>query len=257
MRWLGVVATVLLLHAPGIGEPFDHRPFDAILRTYVNAEGEVDYSGLKANRSSLDAYVDSLARISPKSHEGRFASRAEKLAYWINAYNALVLRGVIDAYPVKSVKDIKYLSGFFNRTWHTVGGESYTLNNIEHDILRAEFVEPRIHAAINCASVGCPRLEARAFFSDDIDSRLEAAITTFLREERTVTIDIQNKTVKLSKILDWFESDFVGWYKTKFSVDDPTILDYVALYVKEGFKSSWKVKYHKYDWTLNDQAITP
>jgi hypothetical protein len=257
VRWLGVVATVMLLHSPGIAEPFDHRPFDAILSTYVNSGGQVDYSGLKANRSSLDAYVDSLARVSPKSHKGRFVSRAEKLTFWINAYNALVLRGVIDAYPVKSVKDIKYLSGFFNRTWYKVGGESYTLNNIEHDILRAEFLEPRIHAAINCASAGCPRLEARAFFPDTIESRLEASITIFLREERNVTIDIQNKTVKLSKILDWFESDFLGWYKTKFSVDDPTIMDYVALYVKEGFKTSWKVQYHKYDWTLNDQAIIP
>jgi hypothetical protein len=234
-------------------DPFDHTVFDRVLRAYVNESGQVNYTALKANRSELDAYVDALGKISPPSHPGSFSGREEKLAYWINAYNALVLRGVIDAYPVKSVKDIKYFSGFFNRTWFNVGGESYTLNNIEHDILRAEFDEPRIHAAINCASVGCPRLEASAFFAEGIEAKLDAVIARFLNESRNVTIDATNKTVTLSKILGWFGSDFIGWYNTKFGVADAGVLDYVALYIKEGFETTWEVRYHSYDWSLNDQ----
>jgi len=248
--WVLLVCTSLNATA----EPFDHTGFDAILKAYVNELGQVDYAALKSNRSELDAYVDTLGKTSPKNHPDNFETREEKLAYWINTYNALVLRGVIDAYPVKSVKDIKYLSGFFNRTWFTVGGESYTLNKIEHDILRAEFAEPRIHAAINCASVGCPRLEASAYFAERIETKLDAAIARFLNETRNVTIDAKCKTIKLSKILEWFESDFTGWYETKFGVDDATILDYVGLYVKAGFEATWDVQYHSYDWSLNDQT---
>lgn len=257
MNWAATTTMLLTLCGSLSAAPFEHTALDAVLAAYVDTEGRVDYAGLKANRGLLDTYVDSLAVVSPESHPERFPSREDKLVYWINAYNALTLKGVVDAYPVKSVKDIKLFSGFFNRTWHTVGGASYTLNNIEHDILRTDFQEPRIHAAINCASGGCPRLEARAYFPDDVDSRLEAAMTTFLREQRNVTVDPKGKTVTLSKILDWFESDFLEWYKTKFNVDDPSILDYVALYVEGGFQTTWKVRYHKYDWTLNDQTTTP
>ncbi len=244
--------------SPGAAEPFDHTGFDSILRANVNDRGQVAYTALKADRAGLDRYVDSLVAVSPKSHPNRFSTREDQLAYWINAYNALVLKGVIDAYPVKSVKDIKYLSGFFNRTWFTVGGESYTLNNIEHDVLRAEFKEPRIHAAINCASVGCPRLNAGAFFASDIDEMLDIVMRQFLNESRIVTIDRSRKRIILSRILDWFESDFIGWYEWKYAVDDATILDYVALYAPKiraaMLEDTWSVEYHDYDWSLNDQS---
>lgn len=253
-----ILAAGLLATLPVAAESFDHSGFDSVLSTYVNALGQVDYASLKANRSGLDAYVAALGETSPKSHPKRFPTREDKLAYWINAYNALVLRGVIDAYPVKSVKDIKYFMGFFNRTWSTVGGESYTLNNIEHDVLRAEFKEPRIHAAINCASVGCPRLEPTAFFADGIDDQLEAVMRKFLNESRNVTIEASRKRVTLSKILDWFGSDFTNWYESKLNVDDARILDYVSLYVEgeraAGFDRTWEVRFHDYDWSLNDQV---
>jgi len=260
-KLLFVVAVCLGGVTPASGsEVFDHRDFDAILRERVDDAGRVDYAGLKANREGLDAYVGRLAKVSPKSHPGQFLSEQEKLAYWINAYNALTLKGVIGAYPTKSVKDIKYLSGFFNRTWFMVGGESYTLNNIEHDVIRKEFKEPRIHAAINCASIGCPRLERQAFFAEGLEERLEAAMRTFLNESRNATVNASAKTVTLSKIFDWFESDFTEWYIAKYNVDDAHILDYVALYLGENenrLDSSWKVKYHAYDWALNDQNSEP
>lgn len=255
---LSAIGLVLLFTTGSRAEGFDHSRLNSVLAAYVDDQGRVDYTALKANRSTLDAYVDALAAASPVSHPDRFSTREDSLAYWINAYNALVLRGVIDAYPVKSVKDIKILSGFFNRTRFTVGRESYTLNNIEHDILREDFNEPRIHAAINCASTSCPRLEPWTFDPERIDEQLEAVMHKFLNEPRNVTIDTTSREVTLSKILDWFSRDFTGWYERKFSVDDAHILDYVALYLRgeraSGLDSTWKVRFHEYDWSLNDQA---
>ena len=250
-----LTALLLLTNVWGQSAPFSHDGFDRVLSRRVAEAGRVDYAGLKADRADLDAYVDSLGQTSPKSAPDRFPTRADALAYWINAYNALALTGVIDAYPTKSVKDIKMLSGFFNRTWYTVGGKLLTLNNIEHDIIREEFKDPRIHAAINCASIGCPRLESQVFTGGDLDTRLEAAMRAFLNDARHVKVDPQNRTVTLSKILDWFESDFTDWYESKFRVDASSIVDYVALYVDEAkVAREWDVKYEDYDWMLNDQA---
>ena len=107
--WLLVPAA--LCAAP----PFDHGPFDQVLQEYVNDQGLVRYAALAKDRAQLDAYVDSLGRYSPETHPDRFPTREHELAYWINAYNAFTLRGVIDAYPIASVKDAFALSGFFNR----------------------------------------------------------------------------------------------------------------------------------------------
>lgn len=256
MRWT-VLAICLALSPSVWAEPFDHGVFDRVLTTYVDERGLVDYSGLKSNRTELDGYIKRLEATSPKNHAERFPSREEALAYWINAYNALTIKGVIDAYPVKSVKDIKLLSGFFNRTWHTVGGESYTLNDIEHDIIRAEFGDPRIHAAINCASGGCPRLENRAFAASTLDERLDAAMRSFLNEERNVRIDTLGEKVTLSKILSWFEDDFTGWLEREHRMANAGILDYVQRYLTadraKALKASYSVDYYDYDWSLNDQ----
>ena len=255
---LSLVLAVGLSPAVSAGPVFDHSPFTRILLTYVDSNGLVDYAALKADRHELDAYADSLAAVSPKNAPERFPTEADRLAYWINAYNALCLKGVVDAYPVKSVKDIKLLSGFFNRTWFKVGGDSYTLDNIEHDVIRKEFDEPRIHAAINCASMGCPPISSSAYTGEELEAQLDRAIRGFLTNPVHVRIDPEKREVELSKILDWFESDFTGWYERNYNVDDASILDYVALYVSdagipESF-SQWKVRHIDYDWTLNDVA---
>ncbi len=255
---------VLFATARGTAEEvaaFDHSALDRVLGAYVDDRGMVDYAGLKANAADLEAYVALLGRVSPASHPERFHGRPDSMAYWINAYNAFAVKGVIDAYPVESVKDIKLLSGFFNRTYFTAGGKSYTLNNIEHNILREEFKDPRIHAAINCASASCPRLERKAFLPGDLDDRLEAAMRFFVRESRNVRIDREANAVALSKILDWFEGDFTGWYERTYGVEDAKITDYLALYLPEAdgvyLKQNREADVHHvdYDWTLNDQAL--
>jgi len=242
------------------GAGFDHSALNRVLSTHVDSSGKVDYARLKVEPADLDAYVDQLAAISPESHPDRFPDRAHRLAYWINAYNGFVLKGVVDAYPVKSVKDIKFLSGFFNRTWFTAGGEEYTLNEIEHGILRERFQEPRIHAAINCASVGCPRLPQEIFRPEDLEQQLERGMQFFVGEERNVKLDPGTNTIYLSSIFDWFEDDFTGWVERKHGVDDARITDYLVLYLEPNERlyleehPEIRMEHLKYDWALNDKG---
>jgi hypothetical protein len=215
----------------------------------------VDYAGLKARPDDLNAYVALLGRISPVSHPDHFPARVDSLAYWINAYNAFVLKGVVDHYPVKSVRDIKALFGFFSRTGFTAGGRTCTLNDIEHETLRKVFQDPRIHAAINCASVGCPRLPQRAFWPQGLDARLEEEIRFFIREPRNVRIDRTEPALHLSEIFKWYAEDFTG----SRGVKEARITDCLMPYLPEEDRTflkahpDLKIRYIDYDWALNDQ----
>ena len=256
-----LVPSIPLLGSPELSVGFDHSWLDRVLSAYVDDQGLVDYSGLKEKSGDLEAYVKLLEGMSPKSHPKRFPTNAHKLAYWINAYNAFVLKGVVDAYPVRSVKDIKMLSGFFNRTHFTAGGQPYTLDDIEHNILREEFKEPRIHAAINCASLGCPRMEQAAYEPQTLEERLDEAMKLFIRESRNVRIDRERKVLVMSKILDWFQNDFTEWYMKNHGAKEAAVTDYLKLYLPKADRdfleqhSDVKIEYNDYDWTLNDQAI--
>ena len=265
--WLAPCAVALVVWIqPAIGRAatgvgVDHSLLDRVLATYVDDQGRVDYAGLKAHPDDLDGYVGLLARVSPKNHPDQFPTREDRLAYWINAYNAFVLKGVIDAYPVKSVKEIKLLSGFFNRTRFTVGEKRYTLNDIEHGILRKVYGDPRIHAAINCASAGCPRLPRKAFRPEGLGGQLEDAMRFFVRESRNVRIDRPEGAVYLSEIFKWFEGDFTGWYSRKFGRDGAGITGYLTLFLTEPDAAYLRqhpdvtVRYIDYGWSLNDQAL--
>jgi hypothetical protein len=259
---MGWAAVSLMLAAPALGgTTYDHSALDRVQATYVDDRGRVDYAGLKANQKDLIAYVTGLEQVSPESHPGRFPAREDRMAYWMNAYNAFVLKGVVDAYPVKSVRDIKVAFGFFKRTYFTAGGKRYTLDDIEHRILREQFGDPRIHAAINCASGGCPRMPRKAFRPDGLEARLEAEMRFFLQEPRNVRIDREQNAIYLSEILKWFETDFTGWYRQEHGVENAGMKDYLMLYLPEQDRRYVKahpdlrLQYVDYDWTLNDQAI--
>ena len=253
--------TVCMWRSAGAAEPFDHSALDRVLKTFVDARGRVDYAGLKARPDDLNAYVALLGEVSPENHPERFPARADSLAYWINAYNAFVLKGVADSYPVKSVADIKPDFGFFSRTDFTAGGKVCTLNDIEHNILRPVFKNPRIHAALNCASLGCPRRPQRAFRPQDLDTRLEEGVRFFTREARNVRLDREEPAIHLSEIFKWYEEDFTGWVKRTVGVEEPRVTDYLMPYLKEENRAflkshpDLKVHYIAYDWTLNDQKL--
>jgi hypothetical protein len=262
MRSLLVFALslVLPLSAQAATPSFSHTALDQTLQNYVDSTGMVDYWGLKQDRALLDAYIDSIGKISPDTAPTRFPTPQDELAYWINAYNAFVLRGVLDNYPVKSVKDIALLNGFFNRTDFIAGGKELTLDALENKIIRPRYRDPRIHFVVNCGAWSCPALENRAFDGPTLDQRLDSAARRSLNDPKYLRYDKKKNTLYISKILDWYGQDFIDWYPASSPVA-PRLLDYIELYVAETVGQAFKDKnpkidFDSYDWRLNDQALT-
>lgn len=242
-------------------QPFSHELLDGVLRAHVDSTGMVDYAGLKSHRASLDAYIDSLARTSPGNHPERFPSQPHELAYWINAYNAFVLQGVVDAYPVESVKDIGILSGFFNRRKVKAGGRDLTLNDIENEIIRPTYREPRVHFALNCGAVSCPKLAPRAYAGQHLEAHLEQALASFALDPKYARLTPDGR-LHLSKILDWYGQDFLDWFPPNRPdrPAEPTIAAYLLPYLPAEAAAYLRqhpdahVVYDEYDWALNRQA---
>ncbi len=184
----------------------------------------MDYLGLSRNREELDRYLDSIRGTSPRSHAELFPDRNHELAYWINAYNAQVVAGVLDRGPEdKSVWSGGLISGyrFFVRRKVVLGGESVSLKKLEDDWIRAGYGDPRIHAALNCASRSCPRLPREPFVGRRLDDQLDAAMREFVADPRNVRLRDDGR-VELSKIFDWFTSDFLA--------EAPDLVAYVNRY---------------------------
>ena len=228
-----------------VGDTFSHDLFDQVLQTYVDEAGQVNYGALKANPETFETYLDRLAAANLES-----LSYNAQLAFWVNAYNALVIKGVIDRYPITSVRKVKPFNGFFSRLKFQVAGKTYTLNQIEHDIIRKEFVDPRTHFVLVCASGGCPPLWNRAFSEETIEERLETATFNFILDTKYVRIDRDQRAVYRSKIFKWYDEDFHEGYD---GVTD-FLADYLPFEDAE-FLASPDVRFHDldYDWTLNDQ----
>jgi hypothetical protein len=247
-----------------------HADFDSFLRRHVDDRGRVDYRAALADRADLDRYIALLARVSPDSHPDWFPGYGDRLAYWINAYNASVLQLVLHDYPIDSVKDVgppvplfflPQLSGFFVFRQVTLGGEPVNLYQLENGVIRERFAEPRIHFAINCASIGCPRLPAEAFQPERLEQQLARETRRFVSESRNVEIDPTLRVVRLSSIFDWFESDFTDWVKWRRPSESPTLLSYVRLHASAeqaarlAACNDCEVEFIPYDWGLNDVTV--
>lgn len=227
------------------GPAFSHDLFDQILREHVNEKGRVNYTQLKANPEKFEVYLDLLAAANLTEW-----SYNEQLTFWINAYNALVIKGVIDHYPTTSVRKVKLFNGFFSRLKFQAAGKTYTLNEIEHGILREEFPDPRVHFAIVCASFSCPPLSNRAYTVEAIEERLETVTFNFIQNPEQVRIDRAKRRLYLSKIFKWYDDDFKEGYE---GVAD-FLADYLPPEDAEFLESEdVKFEYLNYDWTLNDQ----
>ncbi|MCB9476486.1 MAG: DUF547 domain-containing protein [Deltaproteobacteria bacterium] len=248
---------LVLLGSASTAFAFDqtHAKFDAILHKYVEGEG-VDYARLAANSSELDAYLADLKALGVADY-AKF-SRDEMMALWINAYNAITLKSIAEKYPVKSIRDI---SGVWKKREWSVAGRSLTLDNIEHDILR-DMGDPRIHSAINCASVGCPPLYHDAFTAEKLDAQLEAAAKNWARSDARNHFDAATKTAHISKIFDWFGGDFIEKYyiEGKFpelNKSQSAAVNFLYQHaddadrkvIEQGIED---VDYVKYDWSLNE-----
>lgn len=205
----------------------------------------MNYKGLATERTKLKSYLSVLASNEPKSNW----TSDQRLAYWINAYNAFTLDLILEHYPISSIKDIgaSLKIPFVNTPWDikfiNIGEEKMDLNNIEHGIIRKQFDEPRIHFALVCAAISCPKLQNRAYVPERLDAQLTSAAKDFLSTSSKNKIKSADDA-ELSKLFNWYGGDFkkqtslIG-YLNKYA---PTKLN-------EGAKISWK----DYDWALNEQ----
>ena len=248
---------LLTPRASALAPPFSHADWTAVLQRFVDESGSVDYAGLARDRALLDRYLASLERASPDSDPARFPTRDEQLAYWLDAYNAMVFRGVLARGPeTESVwGDGLFGLGFFTARNVVLGGRRMSLKSLEDEIVRRRFRDPRVHAALNCASRGCPRLPRQAFEGPTLNAELDAAMREFVGEERNVRVDVAARSVWLAKIFAWFEGDFLAFEKRQ-GTPTPTLLDYVNRYRAAGARlpSGLAIHFLDYDQRLNAQA---
>ncbi len=229
-----------------------HQTFTDVLKKYV-INGLVDYKNLK-NDNQLDKYLSQLSETNPDK-----LTREEKLAFWINAYNAFTLQVVRDNYPIESITDlhtggkiIGFLIGktVWDKQFITINNKKYSLNEIEHNILR-KMNEPRIHFAIVCASISCPELRDEAFEADKINAQLQEQTIKFLNDKSRNHFDVKNRKAYISEIFNWFDEDF--------GQSDENILKFIAKFVPENIAadinknlSKWDISFNDYDWNLNE-----
>lgn len=235
--------------APVSMDQVDHSPWDELVGRYVNDRGQVDYRGWKASAKDRASLQDYLKRLSGASTRLP-AQRSAILAFWINAYNAVTVEGILREYPTSSIRNhTAKLFGY--NIWDDlklyVGGKAYSLNQIEHDVLR-KMGEPRIHFAIVCASKGCPRLLDQAYTAAQVDAQLTLNAKHFFAQ--SANFSVSGSTVQMSSILDWFGEDF--------GKDKAAVLARIAPWLPAEVASKLvgkpvQIKYASYDWSINEQ----
>lgn len=230
---ISTIATIALLFAFNVINAVDYTKLDAFLQKYVSAQGNVNYNAIHKNPSELNAILKTTFEANVPKESW---SKNEKLAYWINAYNAYTIKLIIDNYPLKSIKDI---SNPWGQDFIKIGGKAYSLENIEHEILR-KMGEPRIHFAINCASFSCPNLLNKAFFPATLDKQLDMVTKSFINDKSKNTISA-NK-IEVSKIFDWFKGDFDSY---------GGVVEMFRKYSDIELEKKVRVSYANYNWSLN------
>ena len=214
-------------------ESFDHSIFNDLLKKHVSINGNVDYKSFKKDAQTLQNYITKIKTYQPNASW----TKNDKLAYWINTYNALTVDLILRNHPIKSIKDIKDPWG--QRLWK-FGDKWQNLNDIEHQILR-KMDEPRIHFAIVCASVSCPKLQNNAFTASNLDAQLTAVTKEFLNDESKNKFS-ENR-IELSKIFKWFKKDFE---------QNGSLIDFLNTYSDFEISNNAKKNYTNYNWNLND-----
>ncbi len=277
LLFCGVVALFDACPVPASGTalgpeaPPSYSDFRAIVQSYVDNRGMVDYKRLKADRSMLDAYVASLAVVNPKDYEEW--PEKEKIAFWINAYNALTLRAVIDHYPIRSSalgsllypeKSIRQIPGVWDKLKFPVMGRELSLDDIEHSMLRVKFNEPRIHLALVCAAVGCPPLRNEPYSGAELDSQLDDQARRFLGNPDKFRLDRERGTVHLSPIFKWYGQDFVKRYGAGANFPgkveaEKAVMNLLSPYLDSESRSFLEIRnpsiqYLDYDWSLNENG---
>ncbi|MEE8298226.1 MAG: DUF547 domain-containing protein [Thermodesulfobacteriota bacterium] len=219
-----------------------NEQYAKVLNTYVK-DGLVDYAGLKSNPKNLNQYLEQTASINEETFK-RW-SKNEQLAFLINLYNAQTLDLIAGKYPVKSIKDIASNSGGpWEQPIVTLFGEKITLNALENEVIRKNYLEPRIHFALVCAAMGCPKIINKSYQASILDKQLDQQTRVFLMDSDKNSIDTNNRVLRLSPIFDWFQEDF--------SKESGSVIEFVNPYFGNEATREFRIEYTDYSWTLND-----
>lgn len=258
MSKTGVALLILmtfLLSQQVFGFDHAHGKWAQVLVGYRTVDGLIKYKNLKSDTAlnkthNFNTYLAEIQNVSRKEYESW--SESNKKSFLINAYNALTIKLVVDHYPVTSIKKI---GGLFTKAWRVeffslLNGAIKSLDPIEHDWLRPKFKDFRIHAAVNCASISCPVLRGDAFVGDSLDAQLDEQMKMWLKDKTRNVIKLGDPTYSVSKIFDWYKTDFNEWGGGVPAV----IARYYSKEMTEA-NSDVKLKYLEYNWDLNDAQL--
>lgn len=241
-----------------VKEPYQLDEYAQVLDTYVDEKGLVDYDGLQANREQLDRVVASFGAVTPDTYDSW--SEDDQIAFLINAYNVFTLQSIIDQEPLKS--SIRDIPGVWRVRQFDIAGDEKTLDTIEHGVLRVDFDEPRIHAALVCAAISCPPLRGEPFRGEQLDAQLDDQVDQWLTGEHGLKVDQAGDRVAISSIFEWFGEDWIPQYaNAQFPGNDKeqAVLSFITDYVDPETKAyleqgGYDVTYLDYDWSLNRQS---
>ncbi len=213
-----------------------HQLWDELVSTHVSESGKVDYKAFINNKDKLEQYLSLLK----SSHPDKQWTKDEQMAYWINAYNAFTIKLILNNWPVNNIKNIGNESPW-DIEFIKIEDQTYNLNAIEHKILRKKFNDPRIHFAVNCASVSCPKLLNEAYNANKLDQQLTSRAKDFIN--KTSKNIIKENKIIISNIFKWYKEDFI---------QKGTLIDYINQYSNIQINKNAKIEYKPYNWSLNN-----
>jgi len=261
-----ILVTVVSLVAGNAAAAFDqsHAAWDALLKRCVavaqsGSSSGVDYAGFRAEQGAFQSYLNALSAVTEAEYRGW--TREQRLAFLINGYNAFTIKLVLTRYPeLKSIKDLgSFLKSPWKKAFFQLLGAERSLDDVEQDMIRAPgvFDEPRIHFALNCASIGCPMLRDQAYVAERLDAQLEDGARRFLADRSRNRYDPASGVLEVSRIFDWYKGDFEKGHRGIGSV--PQFLAHHADALADAasdravvLQGQAKIRYLEYDWTLND-----
>ena len=220
--------------------------WSATLKQYVDAQGRTDFVALSKDTRQLQRFVDAIGEVSPQSHPELFSTKEQVLAYHINAYNALAMKGVIERDIPKHFNSLIRRASFFKFRKVVIGGKKTNLYDYENKVIRP-LDEARLHFALNCMVRDCPRLPQKLFIAETLEQDLQSAAIEFFNTQKHIEIDDAKKIVSLSGIMKFYTKDYVESGKKQ------DLIAYVNQFRKEPIPADYKVKFLDYDWTINQQ----
>lgn len=237
MKKQTIILAIILVGFKGFSQDVNHffAKADTFFETHVD-DGKVAYSDIYNNQSGLNELMKLAEAVSVSKADAEVYQ-----AFWINAYNLSVIKGIIDNYPTKSPLDNP---GFFDKITYSLAGKNITLNDIEHKLLREQFNDARFHFVLVCGAVGCPPLINEAYLPNTLDAQLETQTKKAINGS-FIKVNAKKKRVQVSQIMEWYKADF--------TMNGKTEIDFINQYRTEKLEGKYRLSYFQYDWRINKQ----